>query len=199
MNPDGTLADTSQRADWSYQLDSARVANLYKLDFFLRKSGIVWKPELMTEALTAPANLAISDNTLSWDDVKNARGYLILKGDEVIGFSVGNSFSGEGISGDADGYVVKSVSKNGNLSENISNPVTGIKQIVRINSLPEINCTNRVLTFSEPVDYAVYNLNGQIVLKGIGTKERMPDKYSGIFMIKAKNRNGAVSVKKIIL
>lgn len=50
-----------------------------------------WDPRAMMIQLPAPENIDISDNAVKWTPVPDARGYIVLDGDEVAGFSTGNT------------------------------------------------------------------------------------------------------------
>lgn len=48
-----------------------------------------WDPRSMMRTLPPPANVSVSDSHVSWDAVPDARGYVVMDGDEVVGFSTG--------------------------------------------------------------------------------------------------------------
>lgn len=50
-----------------------------------------WDPRSMMMPLPAPANVSVDDTTVSWDAVPDARGYIVLDGDEVTGFTTSTS------------------------------------------------------------------------------------------------------------
>lgn len=50
-----------------------------------------WDPRSMMKSLDAPSNVCTDDVNVKWDAVPEARGYIVLDGDEVVGFSTTNS------------------------------------------------------------------------------------------------------------
>ncbi|MDT0677593.1 pectinesterase family protein [Autumnicola musiva] len=115
----GALLDVSRRADWSRQLTREEMEHLYNLDYFLRKDGEAWNPEVLTISLPAPVNLKKSSfpNTLEWKAVPKARGYVILRDNKVVGFSATNIYQEKTIDvTKIDQYSIKTVSENGNIS-----------------------------------------------------------------------------------
>lgn len=50
-----------------------------------------WDPRSMMTQLPAPASVDVSSSTVEWAAVPDARGYIVLDGDEVAGFSTGLS------------------------------------------------------------------------------------------------------------
>lgn len=78
-----------------------------------------WNPRAYFEGAGNPQNLSItSSGSLYWDDNDDAICYVIIKNDEVIGFSSESCFSDEmAILDGSDKYVVKSVNEYGSLSQ----------------------------------------------------------------------------------
>ena len=50
-----------------------------------------WDPRAIMNRLPAPESIKVSDNGVNWTPVQDARGYIVLDGDEVAGFSTDNS------------------------------------------------------------------------------------------------------------
>jgi pectinesterase len=195
----GNLVDVSQRVSWSYQLDSARVANLYKLDFFLRKDGKIWNPKRITQALPAPEYLLVNGNELTWKHVDNAIGYVVLANDSVIGITVSNSFSIAGLTVGSYNFDVKSISQNGNLSLKSLELPTGSTQLDFNNNSIQIFFENSKIRFSEKVDYKFFTINGKLLKTGSNNQFQLNGYRSGIYLINATNTKGKSVTKKIIL
>jgi pectinesterase len=199
MDTEGNLVDISQRVSWSYQLDSARVANLYKLDFFLRKDGKIWNPKRITQALSAPSNFILNGNELNWNPVENAIGYVVLANDSVIGFSASNTFSVSDVMEGDFKFDVKSVSKNGNLSKKSTEHSTGANQLDFDKNSIQIFFENQRIRFSEEVDYKIYTINGKLLKAGRNSEFQLNGFKSGIYLINATNNSGKNFTRKIIL
>lgn len=52
-----------------------------------------WDPRAMMTTLPAPANVTVDRQTVRWEPVGEARGYIVLDGEDVAGFTLGNRFS----------------------------------------------------------------------------------------------------------
>jgi pectinesterase len=50
-----------------------------------------WDPRAMMASLPAPASVEVSTSSVKWEPVPGARGYVVLDGDEVAGFSTATS------------------------------------------------------------------------------------------------------------
>lgn len=116
----GKLISTSSRASWSKQLTESE-ANQYTLDNIFGNKGYstkVWNPLPTIESPEKPVNLKKEENQLSWDAVANAKGYVITRNSEVIGFTTTTSFTDESADEEtAYIYFVQAIGATGNLSE----------------------------------------------------------------------------------
>jgi len=50
-----------------------------------------WNPREMMSQLPSPSNVSISSNTVKWEPVPEARGYIVLDGDEVVALTTATS------------------------------------------------------------------------------------------------------------
>ena len=75
----------------------------------------------MCTALSAPAKLSRDGNTISWETVDGAIGYLILRNGQFLDITTKTSYTDETAQINKKyTYSVKSVSINGNLSASAS-------------------------------------------------------------------------------
>jgi len=198
MEINGELVDVSQRVDWSYQLDSARVANLYKLDFFLRKSiNEIWDPTKITDVLSDPDGVALEGSNLMWETVENAIGYVIMKDDSVLGFATNNTFSNDAVSGDISSFHVKSVTRFGALSTGKKSVETGLKVPVRNTNIIQ-SYANGIIQFEETVTYRIYNVSGALIRSGFQSNVNISNERPGIYIVKATNKTGELETRKIV-
>ncbi len=93
----------------------------------------VWNAVELTEATAAPTNLVLNNgNTLDWTAVDGATCYVILHGNNVMGFSETNTFTNSSVTLDATPYYVMAVAEYGALSllSDASTTGTGFKPAV---------------------------------------------------------------------
>lgn len=199
VNNDGSLVDISKRVSWSIQLDSTIAAWRYlNLDFFLRKNFVVWDAKRLTKALAPPTGLSRTGNSLSWELVENAIGYVVLENDAFVGFAKTESFDIPETVDESAEYSVKSVSFSGALSLNSSGVETAVNKI-RNNSSIDIRKINEQVLFSQDVSFKIFTLNGKLVKMGKGKSTSLIGINKGFYVIKATAKNGGTSVKKIVI
>lgn len=199
VNEAGELIDVATRVPWSYQLEETRVQNLYKLAFFFRKSGVVWDPTPITNALPTPSNFTNEGNVLTWNLLPDAIGYVILKNDSVIGFSTTRTFTDSNSDEITTEYAVKSVSKNGNLSKSTSDISTAVYHRKQLNSEIGIYLKYKQLHFSEIVEYKIFSISGGLLETGRSSSTNVSQYKNGIYLVQATTKTGKSKVKKIKL
>lgn len=195
MNADSSLADISQRVDWSYQVpDSAR--EFYDLDYFLKKSSRdKWDPVPVTEALSAPTNLSASSTEINWDAVQDAKGYLVFKDDSLIAITESTAYVDPDFA-DAAEYSAKSVSANGNLSRSSNDVNTAVNVLKENQSNLILGFANRVLQFSQEVQYEIFTISGVLIYSGEGSFANLSSLSHGIYIVRAVNSQKIVETQK---
>lgn len=196
-NPDGSLTDVSQRASWSYQLDSSIVARRYNLAFFLRRFRLpnqdTWDPTRVTTPASRPTGFKRTGSTLVWQNVENAIGYVILKDGSTLGFSETESFEIPGTVDENAEYTAKSVSFSGALSQ------ASTDVVVSNNNIKEENLQMVVLTseiqFSEIVNFQVYSMQGKLLTSGRNNTVSIQELGKGIFVVQASEKGKFVTQK----
>lgn len=121
---DGNLLDLSMRRDTYYYTDSDgnkvygtaknRLTDEEAAEYTIKNvlSGKDnWQPEIKTEACAAPVPV-ISGSEISWETVPYAICYVVTKGDDVVGFTTGTSYTYDG-----GEYTVQAVNEFGGLSK----------------------------------------------------------------------------------
>jgi pectin methylesterase-like acyl-CoA thioesterase len=139
LKGNGTAVDVSQRKTMYYN-DGTFVGENTKTTLTESEAAEytpenifgLWNAVELTEATAAPTNLVLNGNTLNWDAVDGATCYVILHGDNVIGFSITNTFTDASIVEDATPYYVMAVAEFGALSllSDASTTGTGFKPAV---------------------------------------------------------------------
>lgn len=199
LNPDGSMADVSNRVSWSYQVSDAWASNLYKLSFFLKSNNKVWDPVRITKELPAPKNFVANGNMLTWDAVPDAIGYVVLKKDSTIGFSATTSFTDLNPTSAENNYTVKSVSVNGALSKSSGDVATSSAIIQNKKHGILVLVRNNNLSFSEEVTYQVYSISGKLIETGKGMNVNLQGIKSGIYILKTLTNQGKSEVNKVVI
>ena len=197
----GNPLDISQRVTWSKQLTEKEVEDYYNLEYFLKKSEDEWDPLPMTIPPEPPVKLGTHGTDLYWDPIEGSEGYLISRNDSLLVITDTNAYSFSYIPDGKQFFFVRSISKNGNLS----NPSRTIGIFGPLNIPPENKTTfhmvvsgNSILV-SEPVDYKIYNITGLLIDHGRTSHSIDISNYCpGIYLTRLKISNGEISVHKII-
>lgn len=200
----GTLVDVSGRASWSRQLTDDYATNYYNTDSFLCKSKVVWDPLPITQALSVPTGLQVSANIFTWTPLDQAKGYVIIRNDSAIGFSLLNSYKDSLANTHISNvYKVKSVSNNGNLSDpSNSLTVNAATSVGNLDGFPayDIYICNKSLMISVVANIEIYSIRGELIKSENNTNNIPLDSFvPGIYLIKAINKEGVSLVKKIAL
>jgi len=114
-------------------------AATYTYENIMLKTGDTWDPRMIAEAPESPANVVISNASLSWSSVPYTRLYIVLRNNAAIGFTTNTSFTdATAQNGVAYTYAVQAVSEYGALSTATTAsgvlPVAGIELKVSANS-----------------------------------------------------------------
>lgn len=198
MTPDGELVDVSQRASWSYQLEASKL-NRYALKFFLHNSGSIseyWDPVPMVTPLYHPQNLTLQGNTLSWDAVTEAMGYVVCAQDGVLAFTETNSYTMVEAGGLND-YKVLSVDDYGALSDGSVSVNTSIKSVQKDGF--EYIFVNNAIHIKERVNIDVFNAKGIKVKTNQNTSFlSLTDEPTGLYIVVLENNMGIKKSFKIV-
>jgi pectin methylesterase-like acyl-CoA thioesterase len=159
----GNQLDMSGRISWSFQLPQADVDNLLTPAYVYGVSyTTTFDPINLCVSPTAPTNVSISGNVIFWDAVSGAAGYLVYKNNKFQAAVAETSYAN--ISGESGIYSVTSISSLGVLSS-----PTSLTAVSTVNeSGVKINISGNEISFSEPVIYTIYNLNGTRIATSTG-------------------------------
>ncbi len=172
--------DTSFRVTWSQQLTDADTAFYGLVNYF---NG--WNPTLKTTVLKAPVNVILSDDSLSWDAVGGARGYVIFRNDSVVGFSFTNGFL---INNKLSGtYRIKSVSSIGGLSE-----ASEVAVVTRIPAVHNMDAGTAIMYISQDKLFLpenerieIYQITGEMVKTAYFAQQvNLTNIKPGIYIVK---------------
>ena len=195
LDLDGGIKDISQRVSWSKQLGSEDTA-LYTLDTYF----LGWDPTLKAKSLVVPQNLIIRNDSLVWDEIIGARGYVIIRNDSAFGFSVTPHF----YIGDnyTDTFKVKSVNPFGALSLSSNSAlITGSKALLikEVKNYPVYFSGLNLIT-PENISVEIYDIAGSLI-RSVSHQSiiNLSDTKDGIYIIKIQiDKKGTQIVRKII-
>jgi hypothetical protein len=192
---DGSVLDVSQRVPWSYQLTKNEVDLYYDNDKIYSFVTTPYNPVALTGELAKPQNLVYINGKLSWTVVDNARGYVILKNNDVIGFSTSNEFTDNQTQvggASTSSYAVRAVSDNGNLGI-ISNPlvIATSNQEIHANTLSFIVKENVILA-SDFVELRIFNQEGKLLFNDFGCEFDISGLKKRVLFIELIAKNGSL-------
>ncbi len=186
---------TTLRVPWSRQLTDADTA-LYDLETYFNG----WDPTVKTTALSPPENVTISDDSLRWNAIPGARGYVVLRNDSASGFTVTNAFN---ISDwPLQEYRVKSVNSFSALSN-----ASEIAVVTKTQAIHAIENDDNVMHISQGILFLpenerveIYRITGEII-KTLYSSHliNLGDIKPGIYIIRViLNKQGNTITQKII-
>ena len=158
-----------------------------------------WNPRSLIETIGIPQNVTISENVLSWEAVPYAICYVILRNNEVIGFTTETSYT-DAASKDNDEYCIQAVNEAGSLGEKSENVNKGTSAIDKSEkSSFNVTVSNgkiHLSGLSSGEKITVFSLNGAIIYDTVTIENSCFINLSvrGVYLIKAGNE-----IKKVIL
>ena len=190
----GIALNTSQRVTWSSQLTSADTS-LYTISEFLKG----WDPTIKTTALSAPTKIYTRNDSVIWEPINGARGYVVCRNDSAVGFTVKPGFSIAVKPTQQFQYRVKSVNPFGALSKFSTVAVPYVPDAVEKVQFQnnEIYCSKDFLFVPENVKTEIYDLSGRLMVSNSTTKISLLNLKAGIYIIKVYLENGTTISQKI--
>ena len=191
----GNPLDVSGRVAWSNQLTDEDTS-FYSIDNYF----LGWNPIPKVTPLDPPGDVLISGDSLKWDAVQGARGYVILRNDSAVDFSVDPACYIGGKTGQI--YKIKSVNPIGALS--IPSNTATLTFIPRIdNNLHsdyEIYINTGILYVPENEKIELFDLAGNKIKIMIGCRcFPVEDLEPGIYIIKVVlDKSGTTITQKIL-
>ncbi len=89
----------------------------YTYENVIFRSGDSWDPRLIAEAPEQPKNIKVENAVLTWDETAYTRLYVILRNNQVIGFSTTNQYADiTAVQGVNYSYAIQAASEYGALS-----------------------------------------------------------------------------------
>jgi pectinesterase len=180
MNAAGTaLADVSGRVSWSNQLTTADVNSYALLQKIYQaiSTATTFDPVSLVIAPAPISVVARNGQTLTWDAVTGAKGYVIYANGSAIGFSTTGSYTDAETRATTPAYTVQTVGAHGNLSlpDGAVDLVTAESINAAVNaeisgvSSPSVSAPaplvlNGFLQFAQPTDFTLFSLSGQALM-----------------------------------
>ena len=193
MDKNGLPINTAGRISWSFQLAKADVDNYLNPAYvYSQLSTTAYDPVSLCLSPIKPG-ISYSNNTISWDALADAIGYLIYKDGRYIGSTTSTSYSDAIRTGI---YTVKSINSNGVLSD-AATLSTALSDI-QMNDL-DVVVNKQSITLSRSVKkMQLMSTTGNIIAQNTDESVlRIKNLTQGIFILKI-NDNGFVFAKKII-
>ncbi|MBN1925092.1 MAG: hypothetical protein JW798_04585 [Prolixibacteraceae bacterium] len=198
VDTEGNPVDTTQRAAWSYQVSDAWYNNFYKYAFFFRKDKVEWDPVTPTKTLETPKNIRLEGNTVLWDPVEDAIGYLVYLNGEFVAMSATNEMPDNAYT--LSELEVKSVRDNGVVSTPADDHLLNKNNTsTNYTSQTYYFIENDFLFSAENISITIYTCNGQFVQsKPLNTVHDLSSLKYGHYILAVQRKNGTVSVLKFL-
>jgi pectinesterase len=192
VNPDGASANVSQRV-LSRQLSETEAASYNPSTFFGS-----WNPlaKAQSPLLAAPAVHIVGDS-LRWNIVEGARGYLIFRNDSLLDYSTKPAYSIKGKL--CEKYCVKTVNRYGRVGE-ASDMATSISSHHIIPS-HKVYVLNSILYAPKNEQFEMYNIVGGRVISCTSAQQiSLSGLPKGIYITRILlDKKGTVATQKIIV
>ena len=192
----GIPVDTTKRISWSYQLKQADVDNLLTPSgVYARNYTSTFDPISSIFQTNAPANILVSNTTVSWDAVPNSIGYIVYKNGKYLTSLIATNFTDN--SGVFGTYTVYSLNNIGTLSKS-SDEVTGVSKTLQNKTL--ITIERNQIKFSEHINIEIYDASGKKIVALNNCKSISTDNIpNGTYILRIFDNFGNYFTKKIAL
>ena len=191
VDKDGNPVDLSQRQDTYWNEDSNGNKVYQKAKNYLTPEEAAqytvknvmggddnWQPDLMCEACEAPV-VKETANGAEWDAVPYAICYVVTRGDEVLAFTTGTSYTADA--------AAKALA-------------AGEKQPIAVQAVNEFGGLSKLGVAGESTAISRTGAAAQMTVEGIYSADgsRLSAPQRGLNIVKSRDQNGKVLVKKII-
>ncbi len=195
MDKNGVPLSTTGRISWSFQLAKADVDNfLNPVYVYAQLSTTAYDPESQCLSPTKPS-ISYANNTISWDVLANAIGYIVYKDGKYLSSVTGNSYTDN--SGTKSTYSVKAINSTGVLSEaaTIATALSDI-QMEEIG----IRINHQFISLNRCVEkLQLSTTSGNIISQNTNQSITKLNNFSkGVYILKIQDK-GSVFTKKLIL
>ena len=182
--PDGTLVDTLGRVSWSFQLPQADVDNLLTTTaVYARISTEPYNPEAICIQPDIPGNIRTNQSGYTWNSIKGASGYMILKGGQYLTTTTDTTFVDLTMGPGA--ITIKTIGLQGQLSREGS-VSTGISEPAE-NKINIRYHAGNIYT-DKHVMLEIYNTAGKLIKDFTSESTVFPiELKSGVYIIQLKN------------
>jgi len=195
MDKNGIPVSTSGRISWSFQLAKTDVDNLLTPAYVYAQitSTTVYDPVSLCVSPTKPS-ITITNNTISWNALNDATGYIVYRDGKYIGSTTATSFT------DASGigaYSVRALNSIGVLSD-AATIATALTDVPMDNV--GITANNQTITLSHSVEkMQLVTTTGSIIAQNTNeSKLALNNLSQGVYILKIHDK-GLTFTKKIIL
>ncbi len=194
MDKDGNPVNTSGRVSWSFQLAKEDVDNFLNPDYvYAQLSTTVYDPVSICVAPAAP-ELTKNGNTISWNTVSDAAGYIIYKDGKYSGVTTETTYTDS--SSETGNYTVRAINSTGVLSDTISSS-TGISDVKEENINLRL-VANQILFDQVQTKIELYNLSGMKVCQAQNSFALpISNIVKGAYIIRVQTAEGQIIKRKL--
>lgn len=159
MDLEGNTLNVANRVSWSFQLAKQDVETLLTPTYvYGLLSTTPYNPELLCNAPSKPV-FSITDNTLNWEAVAGAVGYLIYKNGAFLTATDATTF--DTLNDDNAVYSIKSTNSLGVLSEHAFLLTSHATTVTN----PDYTLTNKTVFFSNNTNASVFSVDGKCIFR----------------------------------
>jgi hypothetical protein len=194
MDKNGNPVSTTGRISWSFQLAKADVDNFLNPTYvYAQLSTTAYDPVSLCVSPTKPT-ISLTNNTISWNALSDAIGYIIYKDGKYIGSTTATAFTDTSGTGT---YSVKAINSIGVLSDAGTLP-TALTDV----QIPDFDITleKQYIALNRNVEsIQLLTTTGNIIAQNSNeSKVTLNSVYQGVFILKIRDK-GLVFTKKLIL
>ena len=195
MDKNGSPLSTTGRISWSFQLAKEDVDNFLNPAYvYAQLSTTSYDPVSLCLSPTKPS-VSYANNTISWDALADAIGYIVYKNGKYLSSVTGNSFSdNSGITGT---YCVSAINSTGVLSEAAT--ITTALSDIQMEDLGIIDNMQTIILTHSVEKMQLFTLTGNMIEQN-NNKSIMNlfNIAQGLYILKI-NDKGFICTKKLIL
>jgi pectin methylesterase-like acyl-CoA thioesterase len=194
MDKNGNPISTTGRISWSFQIAKADVDNFLNPAYvYAQLSTATYDPVSLCVSPAKPT-IGIANNTIFWNTVNDAIGYIIYRDGKYLGSTTATTFTDTSGTG---AYSVRALNSIGVLSDAATN-ATALSDIQTEDIGISVN--RQSITLSHSVEkLQLLTTTGNVITQNTNQSRIMLNNlYQGVFILKIQDK-GTVFAKKLIL
>ncbi|MFT3752198.1 MAG: pectinesterase family protein [Paludibacter sp.] len=196
MDKNGIPVSTAGRISWSFQLKKEDVDNFLTPNYvYAQLSATPYDPVTSCVSPAKPT-LTIVNNTISWNALSDASGYIVFKDGKYVGSTTATTYTDVVVASGT--YTVKAINALGVLSDT-ADGVTADVFRVNENQVGFRQQDGIILLDSKMAKVELYNVNGIKVCQSANTSSLSvsPNIKKGIYVIRILTMDGGLIISKL--